>query len=206
MNKSLVAFCTAMALAACQAEVVEFSLKESDLRDVAAGEGKLVSFEATFSSIGDLDDEQRTQVKALEDILEEYVELDDFELKTTDMGFEVIVSGDIAMIPTQNAQDAYFISVTPSEKLSGYYLAQIQTGTNFERMSQQMQAINFMLAPDPFHPTEFRIKADALEVMAPAVEIDGEAHLIWHNVISERMRLSFKDGAFDKTGAGFFFK
>ena len=68
-----------------------------------------------------------------------------------------------------------------------------------------MRAINFMLAPDAFHPARFRLRGeDTFEVTAPAVQIDGRYHLLWRGVAEDRLSMTFADGAFDEVGAGFF--
>lgn len=73
---------------------------------------EMVSFEATFSTFGKLDDAQKAQVTAIENILEDYIELEDFELATTDMGFEVIIEGEFPVSTDGANSSAYFLNKT----------------------------------------------------------------------------------------------
>jgi len=73
-------------------------------------------------------------------------------------------------------------------------------------MSTEMKAISFMLAPDAFHPTTFKIKGKGLDVIAIAAENDGDAHLMWKGIVDGRESFKYDGGIFDKTGAGLFFK
>lgn len=196
----------ALLLSACKAKIVELDLKQDDLQAVQNGEVKYASFEAKFSNIGKLDDEQRAQVTALENILENYMDLDDFELASTDMGFDVIVEGSIPISNQEQTASAYYMLVEPSVIFKGYHLVQLRTGDAFKRMSSEMKAINFMLAPDEFHPTTIKVRADNMDVIVIGAEMDGEANLVWQGTVERRERFSFSGGIFDKTGAGIFFK
>jgi hypothetical protein len=63
-----------------------------------------------------------------------------------------------------------------------------------------------MLAPDAYHPTTFKLKADALNIIATAVEKEGDAHLLWQGNIDGRERFKFPGGVYDNIGAGLYFK
>lgn len=195
-----------LALLGCKANVLEIDLSEKDLRSAASGDTEMVSFEAKFSTFGELDDAQKAQVSALETILEKYIALDDFELATTDMGFEVIIEGEIPLTSNPNENSAYYLLVSPSTVMADYTLVQFHTGGDFDKMATEMQAINFMLAPDAYHPTTFKLKADALNIIATAVEKDGDSHLLWQGNIDGRERFKFAGGVYDNIGAGLYFK
>ena len=84
-NILLIALTSTM-LIACKAEIVELDIKTKDVFAAVNGEDGLIGFEAKFSNFGELDEEARAQVEALENILTKFMERDDFELETTDMG------------------------------------------------------------------------------------------------------------------------
>lgn len=193
-------------LAGCKADIIEIELSEKVIQSAKSGKPEMVSFEAKFSTFGELDDSQKAQVSAIEDILENYIEVEDFELSSTDMGFEVIIEGKIPVTTDSTESSAYFLHISPSDVITGYSLIQFKTGSSFNKMSTEMQAINFMLAPDAFHPTTFKVKAKGLEVIAIAAEKDGDSNLIWKGKIDGRERFKFTGGIFDNTGAGLFFK
>lgn len=206
-NRLLLVSTALILLAGCKADEVEITLRTDDILDVSEGGSEMVEFEAVFSTFGDLDDEERAQVEALEDILERYVELDDFELDKTDMGFEVSIEGEIAMTSDLSTSDAYFVGVSPSKIVEGAYLVQLNTGSNFNAMQLEMEDISFMLSPDAFHPTRFKIRGDEeFDIIAPAVQIDGRYHLIWRGKTQDRISMTFANGAFDEVGAGFLIK
>ena len=195
-----------VALAGCKADKIEIDLTEKILQSAKSGQEEMVSFEATFSKFGKLDDAQKVQVSAIENILEDYIELEDFELATTDMGFEVIIEGEFPVSTDNVNSSAYFLHITQSDTLKDYSLIQLKTGSSFDKMSTEMKAISFMLAPDAFHPTTFKIKGDGLDVIAIAAENNGDAHLIWKGTVNGRESFKYDGGIFDKTGAGLFFK
>ena len=205
-NKAFIFLLVLIALAGCKADKMEINLNEKALQSAKSGQEEMVSFEATFSTFGELDDAQKAQVNAIEDILENYIELEGFELASTDMGFEVIIEGEIPVSTDSANSSAYFLLITQSDILTDYSLIQLKTGSSFDKMSTEMKAINFMLAPDAFHPTTFTIKGKKLHVIAIAAENDGEAHLIWKGKVDGRERFKYAGGIFDKTGAGLFFK
>ncbi|MCF4098067.1 hypothetical protein [Maritalea mediterranea] len=197
----------AFVLAGCKADNVQIELQTSDIVDVAQGGATMVEFEAEFSNFGELDDEQRAQVSALESILENYLTLNDFELAHTETGFKVTIEGEITMTSDLNVDDAYFIGVAQSDIVRDATLVQLKTGSDFDRMQREMKAVNFMLAPDAFHPTRFRLRGEApMDILAPAVQIDGHHYLMWQGTARDRLSLVFSGGAFEEVGAGFFIR
>jgi hypothetical protein len=71
-----------ISLIGCKADELEISMKTSDLLSVRNGGNEVAEFEAVFSMVGELDNESRALVDALENILVKYVYIDDFEIKT----------------------------------------------------------------------------------------------------------------------------
>ena len=193
-------------LFACKAKELTIDLKIDDAIAAANGDLDMVKFEAEFSTFGELDNEKRAQVEALENILAKYLEIDDFELETNDNGFEVLIEGEVLITNDKNSDNAYFILVEDSNILDGYKELRFMTGHNFASLKGEMGSINFMLAPDEFHPVKFKIKGSDVEILAPAVEVDGVSHLLYKADLDGRLKLLFKGGIFEKTGAGFFFK
>ena len=64
-------------LFACKAKELTIELKIDDAIAAANGDLNMVEFEAEFSTFGELDNEKRAQVEALENILAKYLEIDD---------------------------------------------------------------------------------------------------------------------------------
>jgi hypothetical protein len=202
-----IALAISATLIGCKADELEISFKTSDLIAVKNGGSETAEFEAVFSMIGELDNESRALVDALENILGKYVYINDFEIKTKDMGFEVTIEGEIPLVSGEYDDAAYYVSIVSSDIIEGSTLVQLRTGQKFELMNSEMSALNFMLAPDAFHPTRFRLRGDHdIEVLAPAVQVDGQDYLMWRGRVGDRLSLSFSGGAYDRTGAGFFFR
>ncbi|MDC1411961.1 hypothetical protein N8370_04455 [Amylibacter sp.] len=196
---------TSTLLIACKAEVVELDIKTKDVFAAVDGEAGLIDFEAKFSNFGELDEEARAQVEALENILTKFMEIDDFELETTDMGYEITLEGEMP-ITNKRLDVAYYIHVSSSDIFDGYTFLELRTGDNFNNLSNQMLAINFMLSPDEFHPTKIKLKGKDVQVLVPATEIDGKAYLFYEGVVNGRISMKFEGGVFDKIGAGLFLR
>ena len=196
---------TGTMLIACKAEIVELDIKTKDVFAAVNGEDGLIDFEAKFSNFGELDEEARAQVEALENILTKFMEIGDFELETTDMGYEITLEGEMP-ITNKRLNAPYYIHVSSSDIFDGYTFLELKTGDNFNNLSNQMSAINFMLSPDEFHPTKIKLKGKDVQVLVPATEIDGKAHLFYEGVVNGRISMKFEGGVFDKIGAGLFLK
>ena len=192
-------------LIACKAEIVELGIKAKDVFAAIDGEDGVIEFEAQFSNFGELDEEARAQVEALENILTKFMEIDDFEIENTDMGYDVILEGEMP-ISNNKLDAAYYIHVSSSELFDGYTFLELKTGDNFNNLTNQMSAINFMLSPDEFHPTKIKLKGKDIQVLIPATEIDGKAYLFYEGIVNGRISMKFEGGVFDKIGAGLFLK
>ena len=92
------------------------------------------------------------------------MEITDFELETTDMGYEVTLEGEMP-ITNQDLDTAYYIHVASSEIFDGFTFLELRTGSEFDNLSNQMSAINFMLSPDEFHPTKIKLKGKTFTLL-----------------------------------------
>ena len=117
------------------------------------------------------------KLKRLENILTKFMEIDDFEIENTDMGYDVTLEGEMP-ISNKKLDATYYIHVSSSELFDGYTFLELKTGDDFNNLSNQMSAINFMLSPDEFHPTKIKLKGKDIQVIIPATEIDGESTFI----------------------------
>ena len=205
MKNILLFLISSILLIACKAEIVELDIKAKDVFAAVDGEDGVIEFEAQFSNFGELDEEARAQVEALENILTKFMEIDDFEIENTDMGYDVILEGEMP-ISNKKLDATYYIHVSSSELFYGYTFLELKTGDDFNNLSNQMSAINFMLSPDEFHPTKIKLKGKDVQVLIPATEIDGKAYLFYEGVIDGRISMKFEGGVFDKIGAGLFLK
>ena len=192
-------------LIACKAEIVELDIKAKDVFAAANGEESVVEFDAKFSNFGELNEEARAQIEALENILTKFMDIDGFEIENTDMGYDVVLEGEMP-ITNKKVDSTYYIHVSSSELFDGYTLLELKTGDDFINLSNQMSAINFMLSPDEFHPTKIKLKGKNIQVIIPATEINGNAYLFYKDTINGKISMKFDGGVFDKIGAGLFLK
>lgn len=193
-----------IALAGCMANEVELRLTDAAIEAAAADSREMVDFAAEFSVFGEMDDKQRADMAALQEIVAKYVTIDIFDVEQTDRGLKVVVEGQIPITSDPDTPDPWFILVQPSETFAGTHRVQVHTGSQFDRLSDEVSLVNFMLSPEPFHPTRVRLKADGMDVLAPGAQVDGRYHLVWSGTINGSVRMMFNGGAFDSIGAGFF--
>jgi hypothetical protein len=192
----------ALFLTGCKAKEVEIDLAIDDVTAAVAGEQVMVEFEAIFANVGELDPEKRAQVSQAEALLRKYMAITEFELETTDMGFEITIHGSLPVAAQSDAP--YYIQVSKDNTFNGYTRVQLSHGKAFSAMSRAIQGISFMLKPDDFHPTKIKWKGKGSHIIVPGVEINGTGHLLYSGNEQNRVNLTFKDGVFDKVGAGFF--
>ena len=203
--KNMLFLISSILLIACKAEIVELDIKSKDVFAAVDGEDGVIEFEAQFSNFGELDEEARAQIEALENILTKFMEIDDFEIENTDIGYDVILEGEMS-ITNKKLDAAYYIQVSSSEMFDGYTFLELKTGDDFYNLSNQMSAINFMLSPSEFHPTKIKLKGKDIKVIVPATEIDGKAHLLYNDTVNGKISMKFDGGVYNKIGAGLFLK
>ncbi len=97
MLKKLICVGFLFALVGCKAEIVETKVKTSDLKKSISGKMVTVPFSAVLSVLGD-DAEVRAQVKSYEGIIENYVDLEDFEISKSMMGMEIKITGNLPLL------------------------------------------------------------------------------------------------------------
>jgi len=86
--------------------------------------------------------------------------------------------------------------ISSSDIFDGFTFLELKTGDDFNNLSSQMSAINFMLSPDEFHPTKIKLKCKDVQVIIPATEIDGEAHLFYKDTLNGKISMKFDGGIF----------
>ena len=97
MLKRLICVAFVVALVGCKSEIVETKVKTSDIRKSISGEMVTVPFAAVLQVLGG-DADTRAQVKRYEGIIENYVDVEDFEITKSMMGMQIKVTGNIPLI------------------------------------------------------------------------------------------------------------
>ena len=188
-------------LVGCNADQLEVNLKTDDLRDAAVGEQLTTSFEAEFSLMSELDDQQRAELDQMIATVEDFMEIDEFEIQNSDFGITLTVEGQMPVSASEVAAP-YYVSVTESDIFGDMYRVELANGYEFERFQNAMQGINFMLAPNAVQPVKFKVRGEGT-VLAPAVEIDGYTYLFYAGDIERRLTMNFSGGPFENTSGGF---
>lgn len=190
-------------LMGCKADEMDISLDIADIALARVGTDGAVGFEAAFSNLGDLDEAQRAQFDQIEAVLSRYMTIDAFVIEPTDTGFGLQIAGEMPLSADPDTATPYFLLVSPSETLDGYSEVEVKTGAGFAAMRGEIMAINFMLAPDAFHPTRIRLTGDGARVIAPGAFVDGTPEPLFAGAVTGRLSMLFKGGVFDDTGALF---
>jgi len=201
MNRTTIILLGTALLFGCNADQLEVNLKTDDLRQAAVGEQLFASFEAEFSLVSELDEQQRSELDQMIATVEDFMVIDDVEIENSDFGINLIVEGEMPISSTQVASP-FYVSVTNSDIFGDMYRVELGNGYEFERFQNAMQGINFMLAPNAIQPVKFKLRGEGT-VLAPAVEIDGYTYLFYAGDIDRRLTMNFSGGPFDNTSGGF---
>ncbi|HEV7293116.1 MAG TPA: hypothetical protein VGN79_12425 [Devosia sp.] len=204
----------AVALAACKADNVEIRVSTSDIQEALGGDDVTVPFVARFSMFSDLDEEQKAQLRAIEDIVERFLVVDDYQITSSDYTTDVTIEGELPIVvgDVGSGEDAFALYVSPANvesSLSGFdQRVELGTGRAFSQMESQMQGINFMLAADAVHPVSYRLRNDAgspVNILAGGVQIDGDSHAIAALSLGDgdRTTMLFSGGPYDQVMGAF---
>ncbi|QGG79679.1 hypothetical protein GH975_03485 [Litorivicinus lipolyticus] len=192
----------AMLVAGCNSDSLEINVNAahivSSLDGSPAGQA---DFEAEFSLLGELDDEQRAQLDAIVSAVESMMDIDSVEIESGDFGPSLLIEGSIPISNDPNERSPWYLKTSQFD--DGLVQVELATGQNFEPLKSQMEDINFMLTPAAYHSVKYKLKGSRALVMAPAVEVDGVTHLFYRGALDKRLILNFNGGPFEQTGAGF---
>lgn len=109
-------------------------------------------------------------------------------------------------MPASAATDElWYVSVGKYDGLADAYIVRVVTSDSFPALREKLEEVSALMAPDAFHPTTFRLKADQLRILAPAVQFEGRTHLVLDTEVATSESLVFSGTPFEETGAGFIF-
>ena len=201
-TKSLFTLLAVALLTGCNADKLEVALKTDEIRAVGQGEETSVPFEAEFSLMSELDDQQRAELDQIIATVEDFMEIDDIELENSDFGINLLVEGQMPISST-SVPAPWYVSVTHSDIFSDLYRIELANGSEFDRFQNALQGINFMLAPNAVQPVKFKIRGEGV-VMAPGVEVDGYTYMLYAGEIDRCLTMNFSGGPWENTSGGFF--
>ena len=212
MYKGGVSFLTCFILiflTGCKAKLIETKIKTSDMKRAIPQGIKTVPFATKITIVGDSQD-TRQQIKSFEEIIEQYVEIDDVEIEKSMMGMDLLIVGNIPLIHgkklPKNRTDpwALFIKKNKVKGLSGSYpysLTLLPT-QNFGSFKNKFSELNILLIPSASQPVSFKMRNNdksKFNVFSGGAMVNGEAHAINTTNVTRKFSLTMKDGVYDAT-------
>ena len=210
MYKGGVSFLTCFILiflTGCKAKLIETKIKTSDMKRAIPQGIKTVPFATKITIVGDSQD-TRQQIKSFEEIIEQYVEIDDVEIEKSMMGMDLFIVGNIPLIHgkklPKNRTDpwALFIKKNKVKGLSGSYpysLTLLPT-RNFRSYKNKFSELNILLIPSASQPVSFKMRNNdksKFNVFSGGAMVNGEAHAIYTTNVTRKFSLTMKDGVYD---------
>ncbi|PPR09540.1 MAG: hypothetical protein CFH41_02570 [Alphaproteobacteria bacterium MarineAlpha11_Bin1] len=211
----LILFFSCAVLFGCKADILETRLTTSDIKKSMSGKLITVPFSAVIQVIGD-DASTRAQVKRYERIIENYVDVEDFEISKSMMGMQIKVLGNIPLLSGNDLRLdgkhpwAIHIKKTANRTLKKRYpyRMSLKTTDYFPSFKSEFSKLNIMLSPDPYQPLLMKIRnkdQSMFRVFTGSVEIQGRHHSIYEGEVAKRVSLKMKGGVYDHTAPVIFF-
>ena len=215
MLKKLICVGFLFAVVGCKAEIVETKVKTSDLKKSISGKMVSVPFAAVLSVMGD-NAKVRAQVKSYEGIIENYVDVEDFEISKSMMGMKIKVTGNLPLVSGDktklDGKDPWVLRIRKTanrtlQKPYPYRMA-LETTDHFASFKSEFTKLNMLLSPDPHQPLLMKIRnrdKSKLRVFTGSVEIQGKHHSIFEGEVAKRISLKMKGGVYEHTDPVLFF-
>ena len=219
MSKRVAGFLTCfilVILAGCKAELIETKIKTSDIKRAISQGMTTVPFETKITIMGDSKD-TRQQIKSFEEIIEQYVELDDVEIEKSMMGMDLLIEGNIPlvygkMLPKNRTDPwALFLKKNNVKDFSGSYpytLTLLPT-RNFGGFKNKFSELNILLTPSASQPVSFKMRNNdksEFNVFSGGAMVNGEAHAIYTANVKRKLSLTMKGGVYDTAYPVIFFR
>ena len=159
----------------------------------------------------------RQQIKSFEEIIEQYVELDDVEIEKSMMGMDLLIEGNIPLVYgkklPKNRTDpwALFIKKNNVKGLSASYpytLTLLPT-RNFGGFKNKFSELNILLTPSASQPVSFKMRNNdksEFNVFSGGAMVNGEAHAIYTANVKRKLSLTMKGGVYDTAYPVIFFR
>ena len=200
MSRRVVSFLTCfilILLGGCKAELIETKIKTSDIKRAISKGMTTVPFETKITIMGDSKD-TRQQIKSFEEIIEQYVELDDVEIEKSMMGMDLLIEGNIPLVYgktlPKNRTDPWglFIEKNYVKGLSGSYpytLTLLPT-RNFGGFKNKFSELNILLTPSASQPVSFKMRNNdksEFNVFSGGAMVNGEDHATYTANVKTRL-------------------
>jgi hypothetical protein len=209
----------------CRVNENEVSISVKNLQDAKNGKAQMVDFEAQINVPLTMDNiTQKFQLEKVKGILNEYLELDDYEIEKGDIiGTRIEIEGKLPLLLAQGVDSvkapttsAWAIVLVPIPKepktlFSKYdYIVSLATTETFLEMNKKLQSINFMLGVEPTQPLKVKLKnklGKSLDIFAGPIEVDGTMKQYYEQSFNKgKLRFEMKQGIYNYIQPSFMVK
>jgi len=196
-----------LTLAACQAEDLEIDLSQADILAAFAGTDVIVEFEAEVGEkFTKVDEEKRANIDRVVSELKSFIPGVEIDVDYNDDGYMIEIEGEIIVSSDVLRQGAPWYVAVEDTGYEGFMRVSLKTSGTFAAFQDRMKNINFMLSPDEFQPVEFDLRLTGGTLMFAGARLDGRPSGPTVMTAKQRLKLSFSEGIWSDTAAGFLFK
>ena len=206
-------------LTGCQSNIIETTIKSSEIKDAINGEFQDIEFETNFSLMAELDATTKIELEKIESISSKYIDIEDFDVTEDDyFGITIDVEGEIPLLYSSNGDIPSSVS-TPwvllisdnnnQGALSSFkYKLEFIASPTFNAFAGELQNVNMMIGLEQFQPVKFKLrnKDDSIfNIFTGSVEGSGESYATFESDVKDKVSLTMKGGIYDKTNQVIFF-
>ena len=206
-------------LVGCQSNIIETTVKLSEIKDAINGGVQDIEFETNFSLMAELDETTKIELEKIESISSKYIDIEDFDVTEDDyFGISIDVEGEIPLLYSSNGGIPSSVSTpwvllisdnTDKGALSSFkYKLEFIASPTFNAFAGELQNVNMMIGLEQFQPVKFKLrnKDDSIfNIFTGAVEGNGESHATFESDVEDKISLTMKGGIYDKTNQVIFF-
>ncbi|MBH67744.1 MAG: hypothetical protein CMM58_05265 [Rhodospirillaceae bacterium] len=199
----------------CKAELIETKIKTTALKKAMSEGVADVPFKTKITIMGDEKD-TRQQIEAFQQIIENYLDIEDIEISKSMMGMDLIIEGSIPLVAgnklPEKRQDPWglFIRKNQRKVLANTYPFELalRPTQHFGGFKNQFSEVNILLAPDPYQPILFKFRnndGSKFRIFSGGVEVAGRHFAIFEGSAKKRLSLKMEGGVYDHTNPVIFF-
>ena len=217
--KKIIVLLLSIYMIGCQSNIIETTIKSSEIKDAINGEVQDIEFETNFSLMAELDETTKLELEKIESISSKYIDIEDFDVTEDDyFGITIDVEGEIPLLYSSNGDIPSSVS-TPwvllisdnnnQGALSSFkYKLEFIASPTFNAFAGELQNVNMMIGLEQFQPVKFKLrnKDDSIfNIFTGGVEGNGESHATFESSVEDKISLTMKGGIYDKTNQVIFF-
>jgi len=217
--KKIIVLLLSIYMIGCQSNIIETTIKSSEIKDAINGEIQDIEFETNFSLMAELDESTKIELEKIESISSKYIDIEDFDVTEGDyFGITIDVEGEVPLFYSPNGDIPSSISTpwvllisdnTDKGALSSFkYKLEFIASPTFNAFAGELQNVNIMIGLEQFQPVKFKLRNkdnSIFNIFTGAVEGNGESHATFESAVEDKISLTMKGGIYDKTNQVIFF-